>query len=110
MKPVKNPADYDGTQSVRDYLRHFKRCSVVNGWIKEEAALFLSAGLRGEAQKVLNILSDTDCRNYKDIVDRLEKQREKNNVSCTRCVCIAVANRKMKVFKLLLQISGLCPG
>lgn len=33
----------------------------------------------------------------------------KNNASCTRRVFIAVANRKMKVFKLLLQISGLCP-
>ena len=30
-------------------------------------------------------------------------------MSCTRRVCITVANRKMKVFKLLLQISGLCP-
>ena len=29
-KPVKNPADYDGSQSLRDYLRHFERCSVVN--------------------------------------------------------------------------------
>ena len=82
MKPVKNPSDYDGTQSLRDYLRHFERCSVVNGWSKEEAAVFLTASLRGEAQKVLNGLSDTDCRNYKKIVDRLElrfgveKQRE----------------------------------
>ena len=82
MKPVKNPADYDGTQSLRDYLKHFERCSVVNGWSKEEAAVFLAASLRGEAQKVLNGLSDTDCRDYKKIVDILElrfgveKQRE----------------------------------
>lgn len=82
MKPVKNPADYDGTQSLRDYLKHFERCSVVNGWSKEEAAVFLAASLRGEAQKVLNGLSDTDCRDYKKIVDKLElrfgveKQRE----------------------------------
>ena len=67
-----DPADYDGTQSLRDYLRHFERCSVANGWSKEEAAVFLAASLRGEAQKVLNGLSDTDCRNYKKIVDRLE--------------------------------------
>ena len=82
MKPVKNPADYDGTQSLRDYLRHFERCSVVIGWSKEEAAVFLAASLLGEAQRVLNGLPDTDCRNYKKIVDRLElrfgveKQRE----------------------------------
>ena len=30
-KPVKNPSDYDGTQSLRDYLEHFGRCFVVNG-------------------------------------------------------------------------------
>ena len=82
MKPVKNPAEYDGTQSLRDYLRHFERCYVVNDWSKEEATVFLAGCLWGEAQKVLNGLSDTDCRNYKKIVDRLEprfgveKQRE----------------------------------
>lgn len=81
-KPVKNPADYDGTQSLRDYLKHFERCSVVNGWSKEEAAVFLAASLRGEAQKVLNGMSDGDCQNYAKIVDKLElrfgveKQRE----------------------------------
>ncbi|KAL9970195.1 hypothetical protein ACROYT_G022529 [Oculina patagonica] len=81
-KPVKNPADYDGTQSLRDYLKHFERCSVVNGWNEDEAAVFLAASLRGEAQKVLNGMSDSDCRNYAKIVDKLElrfgveKQRE----------------------------------
>ena len=52
-KPVKNPADYDGSQSLRDYLRHFERCSVANGWSKDEAAIFLAASLRGEAKKSL---------------------------------------------------------
>ena len=52
-KPVKNPADYDGSQSLRDYLRHFERCSVVNGWSKDEAAISLATSLRGEAQKSL---------------------------------------------------------
>ncbi|CAH3027943.1 unnamed protein product [Porites evermanni] len=85
-KPIKNPADYDGTQSLRDYLKHFERCSVVNGWNQEEAALFLAAGLRGEAQKVLNGMSDSDCRTYAKIVEKLElrfgveKQRELHQV------------------------------
>ena len=87
MKPVKNPADYDDTQSLRDYLKHFERCSVVNGWSKKEAAVFLAASLRGEAQKVLNGLSHNDCRDYKKIVDKLElrfgvqKQRQQENES-----------------------------
>ena len=63
-------------------MKHFKRCSVVNGWSKDEAAVFLAASLRGEAQKVLNGMSDSDCRNYAEIVGKLElrfgveKQRE----------------------------------
>ena len=72
LKPVKNPADFDGTQSLRDYLKHFERCSVVNGWNKKEAAVFLAATLHGEAQKVINGMSDSDCRNYAKIVDKLE--------------------------------------
>ena len=82
LKPVKNPADFDGTQSLRDYLKHFERCSVVNGWNKEEAAVFLAASLRSEAQNVINGMSDSDCRNCAKIVDKLElrfgveKQRE----------------------------------
>ena len=71
MKPVKYPADYDGTQSLRDYLKQFERCSVVDGWSNEEAAVFLATSLREEAQKVLNGLSDSNCLNYK-IVDRLK--------------------------------------
>ena len=85
-KPIKNHADYDGAQSLRDYLKHFERCSVVNGWSQEEAALFLAAGLRGEAQKMLNGMSDSDCRNYAKLVGKLElrfgveKQRELHQV------------------------------
>ena len=29
MKPVKNPVDYDGTQLLKDYLKHFECCSVL---------------------------------------------------------------------------------
>ena len=109
LKPAKNPADYDGTQSLRDYLKHFERCFVVNGWSKDEAAVFWAASLRGEAQKVLNGMSDSDCRNYAKIVDKLELPfGVENSASYTRPVCTTVANRKMKVFKPFLQISGLC--
>ena len=109
-KPVKNPADYDGSQSLRDYLRHFERCSVFNGWSKDEAAVFLAASLRGEAQKVLNGMSDSDCRNYARLLTNWSfGSLLKNSASYIKRVCIIVANKKTKVFKLLLQISGLCP-
>ena len=71
-KPIKLPDDYNGSTSLRDYLRHFDRCAVVNEWNTEESALFLSAALRGEAQKILHGMSDDDCRNYQKLVARLE--------------------------------------
>ena len=40
-KPVKLPDDYYGKTSLRDYLRHFNRCAVVNDWSPEESAVFL---------------------------------------------------------------------
>ena len=60
-KPVKLPDDYNGKTSLRDYLRHFNRCAVVNDWSPEESAVFLSAALRGDAQKILHGMSDNDC-------------------------------------------------
>lgn len=71
-KPVKLPDNYDGKSSLRDYLRHFNRCSVVNDWSSEESAVFLSAALRGQAQKILHGMSDDDCRDYNKLVARLE--------------------------------------
>ena len=67
-KPVKLPDDYDGRSSLRDYLTHFNRCSIVNEWNEEESAIFLSASLRGEAQKLLHGIIDIDCRNYNKLV------------------------------------------
>lgn len=71
-KPIKLPHDYDGRTCLRDYLRHFDRCAVINGWTSEESAAFLSAALRGEAQKLLHGMSDSDCRDYSKLVARLE--------------------------------------
>ncbi|XP_022803129.1 uncharacterized protein LOC111340535 [Stylophora pistillata] len=71
-KPVKLPDDYNGKTSLRDYLRHFNPCAVVNDWSPEESAVFLSAALRGDAQKILHGMSDNDCRVYNKLVSRLE--------------------------------------
>lgn len=71
-KPIKLPDDYDGRTCLRDYLRHFDRCTVINGWSLEESAVFLSAALRGEAQKILHGMSDSDCNDYSKLVARLE--------------------------------------
>ena len=71
-KPVKLPDNYDGKSSLRDYLSHFNRCSVVNNWSSEESAVFLSAALRGQAQKILHGMSEDDCRDYSKLVARLE--------------------------------------
>lgn len=71
-RPVKLPDDYDGRLSLRDYLTHFNRCAIVNEWNEEESAIFLSASPRGEAQKLLHGMPESDCRDYRKLVARLE--------------------------------------
>lgn len=71
-KPVKLPEDFDGKQPLKEYLMHFERCSIVNGWTEEEKAMFLAASLRGDSRKLLSGLTDSDCQQYDKIVERLQ--------------------------------------
>ena len=71
-KPVKLPEDFDGKQPLKEYLMHFERCSIVNGWNEEEKAMFLTASLRGDSRKLLSGLTDAECRQYGKIVERLQ--------------------------------------
>ena len=71
-KPVKLPEDFDGKQPLKEYLMHFERCSIVNGWTEEEKAMFLAASLRGDSRKLLSGLTDSDCQQYDKIVARLQ--------------------------------------
>ena len=56
-KPVKLPDFFDGKQPLKEYLMHFERCSII-----EEKAMFLTASLRGDSRKLLNGLTDAECR------------------------------------------------
>ena len=71
-KPVKLPEDFDGKQPLREYLMHFERCAIINGWNEEEKAMFLTASLRGESRKLLSGLTESECRQYAKIVERLQ--------------------------------------
>lgn len=62
-KPIKNPADHDGT---RCYVIILNTLSV-SLLLIVAAALFLAAGLRGEAKKELNGMYTSDCRNHAKI-------------------------------------------
>ena len=83
-KPVKLPEDFDGKQPLKEYLLHFERCSLINGWTEEEKAMFLAASLPGESRKLLSGLTESEGRQYTKIVERLqlrfgvEKQAELN--------------------------------
>ena len=71
-KPVKLPEDFDGKQPLKEYLLHFERCSLINGWTEEEKAMFLAASLRGESRKLLSGLTESEGRQYTKIVERLQ--------------------------------------
>ena len=68
----KLPEDFDGKQPLKEYLMHFERCSIVNGWNEEEKAMILTASLRRENRKLLSGLTDAECRQYGKIVERLQ--------------------------------------
>ena len=71
-KPVKLPEDFDGKQPLKEYLLHFERCLLINGWIEEEKAMFMAASFRGESRKLLSGLTDSEGRQYAKIVERLQ--------------------------------------
>ena len=71
-KPVKLPEDFDGKQPLKEYLMHFERCAIVNGWNEEDKAMFLTASLRGDSRKLLNGLTELECKQYSKIVERLQ--------------------------------------
>ena len=56
-KPVELPEDFDGKQILKEYLLHFERCSLINGWTEEEKKIFLAASLGGESRKILSGLT-----------------------------------------------------
>ena len=55
------PEDFDGKKPLKEYLMHFERFSIVNGWNEEEKAVFLTASLRGDSRKLLSGLTDSEC-------------------------------------------------
>ena len=69
-KLVKLPDDFDGKQLLKQYLMHFERCLIINGWDIEEKAMFLAATLRGDSRKLLNELTNAESRSYLKIVER----------------------------------------
>ena len=71
-KPVKLPEDVDGKQPLKEYLMHFERCAIVNGWNEEDKAMFLTASLRGDSRKLLSRLTELECKQYSKIVERLQ--------------------------------------
>ena len=71
-KPVKLPEDFDEMQPLKEYLLHFERCSLINGWTDEEKAMFLAASLRGESRKLLSGSTESEGRQYAKIVERLQ--------------------------------------
>ena len=71
-KLVKLPEDFDGKQPLKEYLMHFERCAIVNGWNEEDKAMFLTASLRGDSRKLLSGLTELECKQYSKIVEQLQ--------------------------------------
>ncbi|MEW8548365.1 MAG: hypothetical protein AB2693_33100 [Candidatus Thiodiazotropha sp.] len=71
----KEPDKFDG-KSVewRDYIVHFDQVSSWNGWNDSEKAQQLAMSLRGQAQKLLGELTETELNSYSEL-KRILSQR-----------------------------------
>ncbi|XP_071806991.1 uncharacterized protein [Asterias amurensis] len=66
------PDRYSGKVVWKEYFRHFESCREVNGWTDEQAAKYLTAGLQGNA---LRMLGETGQKyTYSALVKLLERR------------------------------------
>jgi hypothetical protein len=61
------PEKYDGTGSIRSYLKHFEACRTVNKWNNETAKQWLAARLMNNVTQLL----DEDYKTYDELKERL---------------------------------------
>ena len=74
VNPVVKTPPYDGTSSWQDYLIQFEMIADLNGWDDNNRALFLAAGLRGNAQEVLGDLDAARRRHYPSLLAKLSQR------------------------------------
>ena len=76
VRPVSKPRDYDGTTSLREYLRHFDLCIALNGWTDAQAGGFLGVSLGGTARRMLEGINPYSPEGYAELRRRLVARYE----------------------------------
>jgi hypothetical protein len=72
--PRMKPTQYDGKTPYEDYQVQFCMLSELNGWSKNERALYLAGSLGGSARSVLNDIGAKDRYDY-DKLDEALRER-----------------------------------
>ncbi|GLV43709.1 hypothetical protein CBL_21492 [Carabus blaptoides fortunei] len=63
---------FDGKTPSSTYFKQFDAAAMVNGWTDEEKTITLIISLRGEALNILQTIPDSQQKDYKYLVSRLE--------------------------------------
>lgn len=71
------PQIFSGTETTfDDWLKHFQLCGSINGWTNEQSRQQLAVHLRGQAQRVYNVLSSEDSQSYEKLISALKSSLE----------------------------------
>lgn len=73
-KPIMQPPQFDGSTNWDDYLVQFELISELNGWSPDTKALYLAAGLKGQARAILSELDAVRRRDFKELVTALGRR------------------------------------
>ncbi|KAJ8026789.1 hypothetical protein HOLleu_31728 [Holothuria leucospilota] len=68
------PPQFDGLTNWDDYLVQFELISELNGWSPDTKALYLAAGLKGQARAILSKLDAVRRRDFKELVTALGRR------------------------------------
>ena len=77
-KPRVMPDLFDGRVPWSQYKAHFNTVAELNGWNDHEKAQFMAVSLRGEACQVVELLEPDARRNYRHLVDAMDRRFHPN--------------------------------
>ena len=98
---------FDGAnESWEGYRMHFEATAKINKWSDSEKSLFLTAAMKGGAQRVVQHLSADERSSYKNIV-RVLNQRYASDDQAEKHAMV-LAQRRQKPDESLQELSDVC--
>ena len=78
-RPKVMPDIFDGKVAWPQYQAHFETVADLNGWNERERAQYLAVSLRGEACQIIQLLNPEIRRNYRQLVEAMNRRFHPNH-------------------------------